>query len=95
MLLVWLLGSGVHSAVTVEVRPTARSQNPRALPRPFLRDAAESDRSNPVAPAVDELWLTSSAIGLLVVTGGIALLRPRRCGPYPDKDLPDKSMQVP
>lgn len=75
LLVIWLLGSGVYSVVNSEARPSPRSQNPRALPRPFLRETTESE--TPVRSIANQPWL-SSAIGLLIATSGIALLRTGR-----------------
>ena len=76
LVLVWLLGSGIHMAVTSEARPSTRTQNPRALPRPYRGDADEAIESPEtiIAEHDDEsTWLTI-AIGLLVTTTGVALL---------------------
>lgn len=102
MLLIWLLGSGIHSAVTAEARPSARSQNPRALPRPFLRDGDEDgdedgdfevDSEADVESDGEPTWQLI-AIGLLVTTAGIAFVSPRRCESEIAADLPDHSSQV-
>jgi hypothetical protein len=94
MLLVLLLGSGIHSAVTIEARPPTRSQNPRALPRPFLRNTTSVDHPQADTPAIDESWLTVGAIGLLAVAAGIAVL-PRRRGDSNPDDIPEDTIQVP
>jgi len=92
MLLVLLLGSGIHSAVTIEARPPTRSQNPRALPRPFLRNTTV-DHPQADAEAFDESWLTVGAIGLLAIAGGIAVVPRRRDESKPD-DLSEEPIQV-
>ena len=94
MLLVLLLGSGIHSAVTIEARPPTRSQNPRALPRPFLRNTTTVDDPRADTSPIDESWLTVGAIGLLAIAGGIAVLLRRRGNSDPD-DLSEDTRQVP
>jgi len=94
MLIVLLLGSGIHSAVTVEVQPAARSRNPRALPSPFQRNAATIDRTEVDTASIDESWLTAAAIGLLVTAGGIVLLPRSRSDSTPDDDHSEEPEQV-
>ena len=92
MLLVLLLGSAMHSAVTTEARPPTRSQNPRALPRPFLRNPTV-DHPQADVVAIDESWLTASAIGLLTIAAGLAVV-PRRRGQSNPDDLSEEPIQV-
>lgn len=90
MLLVWLLGSGIYAAVTIEVRPSTHSQNPRALPRPLRRDPGEETENATLAStgSNDESTWLAIATGLLVTTAGLGLLRnnePETPNPIPDE----------